>query len=405
MNMKPVYIVEPVRTPVGKYGGALRSVRPDDLAAGLLRELVSRTQLDASLIDDVILGCANQAGEDNRNIARMAGLLAGLPHRVPGVTVNRLCASSLEAVIQGARAIRSNEADIIVAGGVESMTRAPYSMPKNVSGTAMFGNVTVYDTALGWRYPNPAMEKMFPLESMGETAENIAERWAITREDQDAFAVQSHQRAVRAHVDGLFNDEIVPVVIPQRKGDPTIVDRDEMPRAETSQEQLATLKAAFRAGGTVTAGNSSSLNDGASAMLLVSEEGLERQPQLKKYVLARVHASAAVGVDPRVMGIGPVGAITTACQRSGISVSDLGLVEINEAFAAQALACIRELGLSQDCVNVNGGAIAIGHPLGMSGGRILGHLAREMQRRNIQYGAAALCIGVGQGLGIVIEKV
>jgi 3-oxoadipyl-CoA thiolase len=405
MSMKPVYIVEPVRTPVGKYGGALRSIRPDDLAAGLLRELVSRTQLDASIIDDVILGCANQAGEDNRNIARMAGLLAGLPQSVPGVTVNRLCASSLEAVIQGARAIRSNEADIIVAGGVESMTRAPYSMPKNVSGTAMFGNVTVYDTALGWRYPNPAMEKMFPLEAMGETAENIAERWAISREDQDAYAVQSHQRAVRAQTAGVFADEIVPVVIPQRKGDPTVIDRDEMPRAEASVEQLATLKPAFRAGGTVTAGNSSALNDGASAMLLVSEEGLERQPQLKSRVLARVHASSAVGVDPRVMGIGPVGAITTACKRSGISVSDLGLVEINEAFAAQALACIRELGLGQDRVNVNGGAIAIGHPLGMSGGRILGHLAREMQRRNIQYGAAALCIGVGQGLGIVIEKV
>jgi len=405
MSMKPVYIVEPVRTPVGKYGGALRSIRPDDLAAGLLRELVSRTQLDASIIDDVILGCANQAGEDNRNIARMAGLLAGLPQSVPGVTVNRLCASSLEAVIQGARAIRSNEADIIVAGGVESMTRAPYSMPKNVSGAAMFGNVTVYDTALGWRYPNPAMEKMFPLEAMGETAENIAERWAISREDQDAYAVQSHQRAVRAQTAGVFADEIVPVVIPQRKGDPTVIDRDEMPRAEASVEQLATLKPAFRAGGTVTAGNSSALNDGASAMLLVSEEGLERQPQLKSRVLARVHASSAVGVDPRVMGIGPVGAITTACKRSGISVSDLGLVEINEAFAAQALACIRELGLGQDRVNVNGGAIAIGHPLGMSGGRILGHLAREMQRRNIQYGAAALCIGVGQGLGIVIEKV
>jgi acetyl-CoA acetyltransferase family protein len=269
----------------------------------------------------------------------------------------------------------------------------------------MFGNVTVYDTALGWRYPNPAMEKMFPLEAMGETAENIAERWTISREDQDAYAMPSHQRAVQAQTAGVFADEIVPVVSPQRKGDPTVIDRDEMPRAEASVEQLATLKPAFRAGGTVTAGNSSALNDGASAMLLVSEEGLERQPQLKSRVLARVHASAAVGVDPRVMGIGPVGAITTACKRSGISVSDLGLVEINEAFAAQALACIRELGLSQDRVNVNGGAIAIGHPLGMSGGRILGHLAREMQRRNIQYGAAALCIGVGQGLGIVIEKV
>ncbi len=405
MNMKSVYIVEPLRTPVGKYGGALRGVRPDDLAAHLIRELVARTSVDPLSIDDVIFGCANQAGEDNRNIARMAGLLAGLPHSVPGVTVNRLCASSLEAIIQGARAIRSDEADVLVVGGVESMTRAPYSMAKNVSGGATFGNITAYDTALGWRYPNPAMEEMFPLESMGETAENIAERWGITREDQDAYAVQSHQRAVHAQNSGLFDDEIVPVVIPQRKGDPVVVGRDEMPRAETSLEQLSTLKAAFRRGGTVTAGNSSALNDGASAMLLVSESALEHQPNLRQRVIARVHASAAVGVDPRVMGIGPVGAITAACKRSGVGVEELGLVEINEAFAAQALACIRELGLDQRLVNVNGGAIAIGHPLGMSGGRIVGHLAREMQRRDIRYGAAALCIGVGQGLGIVIEKV
>lgn len=405
MNMKPVYIVDPIRTPVGKYGGALRSVRPDDLAAHVIRELVTRTGVDPLRIDDVIFGCANQAGEDNRNVARMASLLAGLPYDVPGVTVNRLCASSLEAIIQGARAIRSNEADIIVAGGVESMTRAPYSMPKNVTGGAMFGNLTVYDTALGWRYPNPAMEKMFPLESMGETAENIAERWGITRADQDAFAAQSHQRAVRAHADGLFSDEIVPVVIPQKKGDPIRVDRDEMPRADTSVETLAPLKAAFRSGGTVTAGNSSALNDGAAAMLLVSENALEQSPHMRQHVIARVHASAAVGVDPRIMGIGPVGAITNACERSGISCADLGLVEINEAFAAQALACIRELGLDQSRVNVNGGAIAIGHPLGMSGGRIVGHLAREMRRQNVRFGAAALCIGVGQGLGIVIEKV
>ena len=405
MNMKSVYIVDPLRTPVGKYGGALKGVRPDDLAADVVRVLVQRSGIDPSHIDDVIIGCANQAGEDNRNIARMASLLAGLPHTVPGVTVNRLCASSLEAIIQAARAIRSDEAHVVIAGGVESMTRAPYSMPKNVSGSATFGNITAYDTALGWRYPNPAMEKMFPLESMGETAENIAERWSITRDDQDAFATQSHLRAVQAHVDGVFAEEIVPVKIPQRKGDPIIVDRDEMPRADTSSEQLAKLKPAFRSGGTVTAGNSSSLNDGAAAMLIVSDEALERTPGLRNRVIARVHASAAVGVDPRIMGIGPVGAIRLACERSGIAVGDLGLVEINEAFAAQALACVRELGLSQDIVNVNGGAIAIGHPLGMSGARIVGHLAREMQRRNVRYGAAALCIGVGQGLGIVIEKV
>lgn len=403
--MKSVYIVDPLRTPVGKYGGALKSVRPDDLAATVMREVMQRSGVDPSHVDDVILGCANQAGEDNRNIARMASLLAGLPHTVPGVTVNRLCASSLEAVIQAARAIRSHEAHVVIAGGVESMTRAPYSMPKNVSGSATFGNVTAYDTALGWRYPNPAMEKMFPLESMGETAENIAERWSISRDDQDAFATQSHQRAVRAHVGGVFADEIVPVLIPQRKGDPIIVDRDEMPRGDTSVEQLAKLKPAFRAGGTVTAGNASSLNDGAAAMLIVSDEALERTPGLRDRVIARIHASAAVGVDPRIMGIGPVGAIRLACERSSITIGDLGLVEINEAFAAQALACVRELGLNQDIVNVNGGAIAIGHPLGMSGARIVGHLAREMQRRNVRYGAAALCIGVGQGLGIVIEKV
>lgn len=399
------YIIEPLRTPVGKYGGALSSVRPDDMAADLLRVLVERTGLEPSSIDDVILGCANQAGEDNRNIARMVALLAGLPDTVPGVTVNRLCASSLEAVIQGMRAIVSNEADIIVAGGVESMSRAPYSLPKNVSGAATFGNLTAYDTALGWRYPNPKMEALFPLEVMGETAENIAERWSISREDQDAFAVRSHTRAVHAQDSGVYDDEIVPVTIPRRKGDPIVVSRDEMPRRDTSVESLSGLKAAFRKGGTVTAGNSSALNDGASMMILASEKGLDLQPNLKGRVIAKILHSGAVGVDPRIMGIGPVGAIRKACERSGLSVGDLGLIEINEAFASQSLACIRELGVDPEIVNVNGGAIAIGHPLGMSGGRILGHLVREMKRRNVRYGAAALCIGVGQGLGIVVESV
>ncbi|MBK6418234.1 MAG: thiolase family protein [Ignavibacteria bacterium] len=399
------YIIEPLRTPVGKYGGALSSVRPDDMAADLLRVLVERTGLDPSSIDDVILGCANQAGEDNRNIARMVALLAGLPDTVPGVTVNRLCASSLEAVIQGMRAIASNEADIIIAGGVESMSRAPYSLPKNVSGAATFGNLTAYDTALGWRYPNPKMEAMFPLEVMGETAENIAERWSISREDQDAFAVRSHTRAVQAQDSGVYDDEIVSVTIPRRKGDPIVVSRDEMPRRDTSAESLSGLKAAFRKGGTVTAGNSSALNDGASMMILASEKGLESQPILKGRVIAKILHSGAVGVDPRIMGIGPVGAIRKACERSGLAVGDLGLIEINEAFASQSLACIRELGVDPEIVNVNGGAIAIGHPLGMSGGRILGHLVREMKRRNVRYGAAALCIGVGQGLGIVVESV
>jgi len=399
------YILDPIRTPVGKFGGALSSVRPDDMAADLIRSLVERTGVDPASIDDVIMGCANQAGEDNRNIARMSALLAGLPQSVPGVTVNRLCASSLEAVIQGMRAIVANEADILVVGGVESMSRAPYSLPKNVSGSASFGNVVAYDTALGWRYPNPRMEVLFPLEVMGETAENIAERWSISREDQDAFAVRSHARATQAHDSGLYDEEIVPVVVARKKGDPIIVTQDEMPRRDTTLETLAKLKPAFRKNGSVTAGNSSALNDGSSAMLLVSDRGLESQPHLRKHVYARVLHSGAVGVDPRIMGIGPVGAIKKACQKSGIDVKDLGLIELNEAFASQALACIGDLGVDPEIVNVNGGAIAIGHPLGMSGGRILGHLVREMRRRSVQYGAAALCIGVGQGLALVVERV
>jgi acetyl-CoA acetyltransferase family protein len=374
------------------------------MAGNVLRALVDRTGVNPADIDDVILGCANQAGEDNRNIARMAALLGGLPQSVPGVTVNRLCASSLEAVIQGMRAIRANEANLIIAGGVESMSRAPYSMPKNVSGKATFGNLTVYDTALGWRYPNPAMEAMFPLESMGETAENIAERWGISREDQDAFALQSHQRAAAARANGVLADEIIPYVIPSRKADPVVVAHDEQPRADASLESMATLKAAFRKGGSVTAGNSSSLNDGAAAMLLASEQVITDRADLRKHAIAKILASGAVGVDPRIMGIGPVGAIQLACKRAGIGANDLDLVEINEAFAAQSLACIRELNLDMNKVNVNGGAIAIGHPLGVSGARILGHLAREMRRRGLRYGAAALCIGVGQGLAVVIES-
>jgi acetyl-CoA acyltransferase len=302
------------------------------------------------------------------------------------------------------RAIRANEANLIIAGGVESMSRAPYSMPKNVSGKAMFGNLTVYDTALGWRYPNSAMEAMFPLEAMGETAENIAERWGISREDQDAFALQSHQRAAAARMSGVLSDEIIPYVIPSRKADPVVVTHDEQPRADASLESMATLKAAFRKGGSVTAGNSSSLNDGAAAMLLASEQVITDRADLRKHAIAKILSSGAVGVDPRIMGIGPVGAIQLACKRAGIGVNDLDLVEINEAFAAQSLACIRELNLDMNKVNVNGGAIAIGHPLGVSGARILGHLAREMRRRGLRYGAAALCIGVGQGLAVVIES-
>ena len=401
-SLNNAYICAPLRTPFGKYGGALASVRPDDLGAMVIRAVVERSGVPAEAIDDVIMGCANQAGEDNRNVARMSALLAGLPHTVPGVTVNRLCASSLEAVIQASRAVRCGDARLIVAGGVESMSRAPYSLPKNVSGGAMFGNLTAYDTALGWRYPNAKMEALFPLETMGETAENIAERWTISREDQDAFALQSHARAVAAREAGITAEELMAVELVGRKGAVTVVDTDEQPRRDTTLEQLATLKPAFRKGGSVTAGNASSLNDGAAAMLIASDEAVEAyglEP------LARIVGTAAAGVDPRIMGIGPVPAIRKACERAGIQVGDLGLVEINEAFAAQALACVRELGLDQETVNVNGGAIAIGHPLGASGGRILGALVREMRRRSVRYGAAALCIGVGQGLAIVVERV
>jgi len=400
--MQEVYIVEPLRTPVGKYGGALSSIRPDDMAAHVIKAVVNATGIDPERIDDVIFGCANQAGEDNRNIARMSALLAGLPHSVPGVTVNRLCASSLEAIIQGARAIKSGEAHIMIVGGVESMSRAPYSLPKNASGSAIFGNMTAYDTALGWRYPNPAMAAMFPLESMGETAENLVEKFGISREDQDAFALESHQRAIAAQEAGHFTDEIVPIAIPKKKGEPLIISKDEQPRKDSSIESLATLSPAFRKGGSVTAGNSSSLNDGAVAMMLASGEAVQKYG-LKP--IARYVASGTAGVDPRIMGIGPVYAIRKALEQAHMSLEDIGLFELNEAFAAQALSCIRELGISSDTVNIHGGAIAIGHPLGMSGGRIAGHLARTMQKHSITYGIASLCIGVGQGLAIIIERV
>lgn len=395
------HICMPLRTPVGKYGGALSSVRPDDLGAIVIRAIVERSGIPGDAIDDVIMGCANQAGEDNRNVARMAALLAGLPHSVPGVTVNRLCASSLESVIQASRAVRALDARLILAGGLESMSRAPYSLPKNVSGGAMFGNLTAYDTALGWRYPNAKMEAMFPLETMGETAENIAERWTIAREDQDAFALRSHACAVAAQDDGHTAEELVTVDIVGRKGAITPVTMDEQPRRDSSMEQLSGLKPAFRKGGSVTAGNASSLNDGAAAMLIASDEAV-LQYGLDSF--GRIAGVGAAGVDPRIMGIGPVPAIRKACTAAGITVADLELVEINEAFAAQALACVRELGLDETIVNVNGGAIAIGHPLGASGARILGTLVREMRRRNLRYGAAALCIGVGQGLAVVVDR-
>lgn len=420
--MNEVVIVSAVRTPIGRHAGALAAVRPDDLAALVITEAVERAGVEPAEIEEVYMGCANQAGEDNRNVARMATLLAGLPHHVAAVTFNRLCASGLNAVNQAARAIRCGEGEIYVAGGVESMSRAPYSFPKNARAWGPPGNVTGYDTTLGWRYPNPKMEAMFPLEAMGETAENIyelscagkIEGGPISREEQDAFAFESQRRAWRAISEGRFRDEIVPVLIPQRKGEPLVVDTDEHPRIEkvdggyklmTSPEALAKLGPAFRKGGTVTAGNASGLNDGAAALVLMSAgkaEALGIKP------LARWVASAAAGVDPRTMGLGPVGATRKALQRAELDLDDIDLVELNEAFAVQSLAVMHELGLNPQITNVNGGAIALGHPLGCSGARILTTLLYEMRRRRadgqpMRYGLATLCVGVGQGEATVVE--
>jgi len=395
-------IVDAVRTPIGALGGALAAVRPDDLAAHVIRAIVERSQLDPALIEEVYLGCANQAGEDNRNVARMALLLAGLPVEVAGVTVNRLCASGLNAVAQAARAIRAGEGELFIAGGVESMSRAPYSLPK-AEGAFSFGNLTAWDTALGWRYPNPVMKEKYGTEAMGETAENIAEmKPHLTRELQDTFALRSNQRAVAATDDGTFAQEIVPVPVPQRKGDPVMVETDERPRRDTSLESLARLRPAFKKeGGTVTAGNSSGLNDGAAALLVMSAE---KAKALGLKPLARIVASAAAGVPPRVMGLGPVPATRKALDRAGLDLKDLGLVELNEAFAVQSLAVIEDLGLDPEIVNVHGGAIALGHPLGCSGARILTTLLHEMRRRgNVRYGLATLCVGVGQGEALIVE--
>jgi 3-oxoadipyl-CoA thiolase len=398
--MYPALIVQAIRTPIGKHGGALKDVRPDDLAAQVICEVVKRSGIDPGSIDEVHFGCANQAGEDNRNVARMATLLAGLPASVAAQTVNRLCASGLAAVNNAARAIKAGEGDVFVAGGVESMTRAPWSMPK-AEGAFPTGNVTAYDTSLGWRYPNPKMQALFPLEAMGETAENIYELEKVfTREQQDAFALASHRRAIAAGESGRFAEEIVPVSVPQRKGDPVLVDRDEQPRKDTSLEKLAALKPAFRKGGTVTAGNASSLNDGAAAILLMSEE---KSHALGQKPMARILAGAAAGVNPRVMGLGPVPAVRRALQRAGLTIEEIGLVELNEAFAVQALAVMKELGLSHEITNVNGGAFALGHPLGCSGARILTTLVYEMQRRKVRYGVATLCVGVGQGEACIVE--
>ncbi len=387
------------RTPVGRYGGVLRDVRPDDLGAAVIAALVGSTGVEPAAIDDVIWGCANQAGEDNRNVGRMSGLLAGLPYTVPGTTVNRLCGSSLEAVIQAARGIRSGDVETVIAGGVESMSRAPYALAKKQpAGT---GNMTAFDTALGWRFPNPRMKELFPLESMGETAENVAERFGITREEQDLFALESHRKAVSAQASGLFAGEIVPVEIPGGKKEPSFVSADEGPRADTSLEKLAALPPAFRAGGTVTAGNSSPLNDGASGVLVMSEA---RALRTGLTPLARIAASAVAGVDPRYMGIGPVPAARAALRKAGLSIEDVGAVELNEAFASQSIAVVRELGVRSDIVNVQGGAIALGHALGSSGTRILTTLLNSMHRRRVKWGMAAMCIGVGQGIAVILEN-
>ncbi len=399
--MPEAVLIDAIRTPIGALGGALAAVRPDDLAAHVIRTIVERNRLDPALVEEVYFGCANQAGEDNRNVARMAALLAGLPVEVGGVTVNRLCASGLAAVNFAARAIRASEGEVFIAGGVESMSRAPYSLPKAESGYP-FGNLTAWDTALGWRYPNPKMKEMYGIEQMGETAENIAEmKPHLTRQMQDEFALRSHQRAVAAIDSGKFAEEIVPVTIPQRKGEPKVVDTDERPRRDTTLESLAKLKPAFREGGTVTAGNSSGLNDGAAALLVMSEE---KARQLGLRPLARIVAAAAAGVPPRIMGLGPVPATQKALARAGLTLSDIGLIELNEAFAVQALAVIEDLGLDMEIVNVNGGAIALGHPLGCSGARILTTLLHEMRRRgNVKYGLATLCVGVGQGEATIVE--
>jgi 3-oxoadipyl-CoA thiolase len=401
-SVREAWIVEAVRTPIGRYGGALASVRPDDLAALVVRAVVDRSGVDPALIEDVILGCANQAGEDNRNVARMAALLARLPVEVAGQTVNRLCGSGLQAINSAVHAIAVGDGDVFIAGGLESMTRAPYVMAKPETAWDRGGR-ELQDTTLGWRFINPKLAEMHYPYSMGETAENVAERWNVSRERQDAFAFESHRRSVAAAEEGRFAEQLVPVEVRGRKGELTLVERDEHPRADTSTEALGTLRPAFkRDGGSVTAGNSSGINDGASAVLL-AEAGRARDLGLRP--MARVVSTAVAGVDPAVMGVGPVPATRKALQRAGIGVEDLDLIELNEAFASQSIVCIDELGLDPARVNVNGGAIALGHPLGMSGGRLITMLTHELRRTGGRYGLATMCIGVGQGIATVIERI
>jgi len=400
--MPEAVIVDALRTPIGNLGGALASIRPDDLAAMVIKAVIERNEVDPHQIEEVYLGCANQAGEDNRNVARMAALLAGLPVEVPGVTFNRLCASGLTAINAAARAIKLGDGDIFIAGGVESMSRAPYALPKP---SQLVGNLTAFDTTLGWRFINPRMKALYGTDPLGQTAENIADETGISRQSQDEFALASHQRAIAAIDAGKFSEEILPIPIPQKKGDPLSFSTDERPRRDTSLEALSRLKPAFKGGGTVTAGNSSGLNDGAAILLLMSQakaQALGLQP------MARIVSMAAAGVPPRTMGLGPIPATEKALHRAGLGINDIQLVELNEAFAVQALAVMDGLGLSHAITNVNGGAVALGHPLGCSGARIMTTLLHEMRRRAETaqrpfYGLATLCVGVGQGESTIVE--
>lgn len=401
-DMAEAYICDYIRTPIGRFGGSLSSVRADDLAAIPLKALLERNPgIDWQAVNDVVYGCANQAGEDNRNVARMALLLAGLPKEVPGSTVNRLCGSGMDALTIAARAIKAGEAELMIAGGVESMSRAPFVMPK--ADAAFSRNAEIYDTTIGWRFVNPLMKRQYGVDSMPETGENVAEDFAVSRADQDAFAVRSQDKAVAAQANGRLSKEITPVTIPQRKGDPVVVSKDEHPRAGTTVETLAKLPTPFRQGGTVTAGNASGVNDGAAALIVASEAAVRKY---RLTPLARILGGAAAGVAPRIMGIGPAPATQKLCARLGLTPQQFDVIELNEAFASQGIAVLRELGIAEDAphVNPNGGAIALGHPLGMSGARISGTAALELRERGGRYALATMCIGVGQGIAVALER-
>src|SRR5499425_2116719 len=398
--MKEAVIVEAVRTPMGRHGGILKDVRTDDLGAYIIAKLIEKTGVNKEEIEDVYFGCTNQAGEDSRNVARNASLLAGLPYTIPGATVNRLCGSGLEAINQATRAIQTDHGDLFVAGGVESMTRGPWVMAKPANAFQR-GDVTLYDSSLGWRFPNPRLGELYSLINNGETSENVAEKYQITRQEQDEFALGSHLKAVKAHEEGRLKDEMVPFEIAQRKGSPLVHDKDEGPRADTSLEKLGALQPAFKKGGTVTAGNSSPISDGAAALLLTTPQMAE---QLKLKPMVRIVASATAGVHPNYMGIGPIPATQKALKRAGLTIDQIDLVELNEAFASQVIACIRELGIDPAKLNVNGGAIALGHPLGCSGAKLTASLLRELKRRKARYGMVTMCVGGGMGAAGIFEN-